>query len=187
MNITKAQVKQKNTYDRKHEVDTINVGTEVLLENTAQKQRKGGKLESAWLGPYIVTRHVGKGLYELSRNGKIIKTKANIARLKVYRKRSLKEMQLPSDDEEADNQVYERDMSSGVKSDSTHEPVSVEEEAPLKKQKFECIRKDKEFHNYVVKFQAISKENLISILTPFISILERIKIGEVNFTIFIVE
>ena len=78
---------------------TINVGTETLLENTAQKQRKGGKLEPTWLGPYIVNRCMGKGLYELSRNGKIVKTRANIARLKVYRKRSLKEMHLPSQDE----------------------------------------------------------------------------------------
>ena len=90
INITKAQVKQKNTYDRKHELVTINRGAEVLLENTAQKQRKGGKLEPAWLEPYIVSRCVGKGLYKLSRNGKIVKTKANIARLKVYKKRSLK-------------------------------------------------------------------------------------------------
>ena len=86
INITKAQEKQKNTYDRKHELVTINRGAEVLLENTAQKQRKGGKLEPAWLGPYIVSRL----LYELSRNGKIVKTKANIARLKVYKKKKLK-------------------------------------------------------------------------------------------------
>ncbi len=68
INITKAQEKQKNTYDRKHEVATINIGTEALLENTAQKQRKGGTLEPTWLGPYIVNRCMGKGLYELSRN-----------------------------------------------------------------------------------------------------------------------
>ena len=33
---------------------------------------------------------MGKGLYELSRNGKIVKTKANIARLKVYKKEASK-------------------------------------------------------------------------------------------------
>ncbi len=87
---------------------TINVGTEVLLENTAQKQRKGGKLEPTWLGPYIVNRCMGKGLYELSRNGKIVKTRANIARLKVYRKRSLQEMHLPSQDEVAENQIIRK-------------------------------------------------------------------------------
>ncbi len=53
---------------------TINVGTEAIPENTAQKQRKGGMFEPTWLGPYIVNRCMGKGLYELSRNGKIVKT-----------------------------------------------------------------------------------------------------------------
>ena len=76
--ITKAQRKQKDTYDRKHPPANTFVGAQVLLENTVQKQRKGGKLESAWLGPYIVSRCVGKGLYELLRNGKVVKTKANI-------------------------------------------------------------------------------------------------------------
>ena len=71
--ITKAQGEQKDTY-RKHQLASINVGEDVLLlENTSQKQRKGGKLEPAWLGQYVVSRCVGKGLYELSRNGKVIK------------------------------------------------------------------------------------------------------------------
>ncbi len=108
INITKAQEKQKNTYERKHEVATINVGTEALPENTAQKQRKGGTLEPTWLGPYIVNRCMSKGLYELSRNGKIVKTRANIARLEVYRKRSLQEMHLPSQDEVAENQIIRK-------------------------------------------------------------------------------
>ncbi len=58
------------------------------MENTAQKQRKGGKLEPVWLGPYTVHRHVGKGLYELSKGGKVVKKKANIARLKSYKTRT---------------------------------------------------------------------------------------------------
>ena len=82
--ITSAQKKQKETYDRKHQPADIVVGTQVL---TAQKQRKGGKLEPAWLGPYTVHRCIGKGLYELSKEGKVVKKKANVARLKVYRKR----------------------------------------------------------------------------------------------------
>ena len=85
--ITSAQKKQKETYDRKHQPGEIAVGTQVLLENTAQKQRKGGKLEPAWLGPYTINRCIGKGLYELSKDGKLVKKKANIARLKIYRKR----------------------------------------------------------------------------------------------------
>ena len=68
----------------------------MLLENTAQKQRKGGKLEPGWLGPYTVNRCVGKGLYQLWRDGKVVKSKANVGRLKEYRKRLL-------DDNEDDN------------------------------------------------------------------------------------
>ena len=54
----------------------------MLLENSAQKQRKGAKLVPAWLGPYIVSRYVGKDLW--ISNGKIVKTKANNGQLKVY-------------------------------------------------------------------------------------------------------
>ncbi len=97
LSITKAQGKQKDTYDRKHQLASINVGEEVLLENTAQKQRKGGKLEPAWLGPYVVSRCVGKGLYELSRNGKVIKKKANIGRLKRYKKSILEKDTIESE------------------------------------------------------------------------------------------
>ncbi len=43
MNILAAQKKQKETYDCKHEAKILPVGTLVLLENTLQKQRKGGK------------------------------------------------------------------------------------------------------------------------------------------------
>ncbi len=38
------------------------------MENTAQKQRKVGKLTDKFLGPYTVNHHVGKGLYELKNN-----------------------------------------------------------------------------------------------------------------------
>jgi len=46
------------------------------------------KLEPAWLGPYTIHRYIGKGLYELSKDAKVVKKKANIARLKIYRKRT---------------------------------------------------------------------------------------------------
>ena len=46
-NISWAQKKQKEAYDRKHHPEDVVVETQVLLENTAQKQRKGGKLEPA--------------------------------------------------------------------------------------------------------------------------------------------
>ena len=52
----------------------------VLLENTAQKQHRG-KLCPAWLGPYTISKHIGKGAYEPT--GVVIRKKANISRLKV--------------------------------------------------------------------------------------------------------
>ena len=63
-NIEEAQEKQKEYYDRKRSPETFADGTEVLVENTAQKQRKGGKLTDKWLGPYIINRHISKGLYK---------------------------------------------------------------------------------------------------------------------------
>ena len=44
VNITKAQKQQKELYDRKHLQKELEVGTKVLFENTAQQQRKGGKM-----------------------------------------------------------------------------------------------------------------------------------------------
>jgi hypothetical protein len=83
-NILNAQKKQKELYDRKHQPKVFPVGAHILLKNTYQKQRKGGKLKPLWLGPYTISRDLGKGLYELSNEaGMVLKTKANIARLKT--------------------------------------------------------------------------------------------------------
>ena len=64
-NIQEAQTKQKEYYNCKHQPEELAVGTKVLPENTAQKQRKGGKLSDKWLGPYIVHKQMGKGVYQL--------------------------------------------------------------------------------------------------------------------------
>ena len=84
-NIHEAQTKQKEYYDRKHQPEELAVGTKVLRENTAQKQRKGGKLSDKWLGPYIVHKQMGKGVYQLKTvSGTVLKQKCNVSRLKVY-------------------------------------------------------------------------------------------------------
>ena len=45
-------------------------------------------MNPVWLGPYTISRHIGKGLYELkSMEGKVLKAKANINRLKIYKRR----------------------------------------------------------------------------------------------------
>ena len=61
-NIQVAQKQQKETYDRKHQPPTFAEGCKVLLENTAQKQRKGGKLDTKWMGPYTINKDIGKSL-----------------------------------------------------------------------------------------------------------------------------
>ena len=60
---------QQETYDRKHLPEEFAPGTEVLIENTAQKQRKGGKLEDPFKGPYnIIHETLGKGIYKVKNN-----------------------------------------------------------------------------------------------------------------------
>ena len=67
---------------KEHEVPILSVGSKVLLENTAQLQRKGGKMDPRWLGPYVVHGYLGKGVYELATpSGKILKKTANVSRL----------------------------------------------------------------------------------------------------------
>ena len=67
----------------------FSIGTEVLVENTADKQRKGGKLNQAWLGPYTISDAIGKGVYELkNKKEDVIRNKVNINRLKLYIRRS---------------------------------------------------------------------------------------------------
>lgn len=61
MNIAKAQKQQKETYDRKHLQKELEVGTKVLLENTAQQQRKGGKMEPLRL---VLTRSIDVSVKE---------------------------------------------------------------------------------------------------------------------------
>ena len=88
-NIIAAQKKQKDTYDAKHLPGELKEGSEVLLENTKQKQQKGGKHDPLWLGPYIINKSIGKGVYQLRQtDGKVMKTTANVNRLKLYVRRS---------------------------------------------------------------------------------------------------
>ena len=63
VNITKAQ--KQETCDRKHLQKDLDVGIKVLLENTAQQQRKDGKMESLRFGPFVINKCLGKGIYEL--------------------------------------------------------------------------------------------------------------------------
>ena len=62
----------------------MEVGMKVLLENTWEKERKGGKLADRWLGPYVINKDCGKGLFELKDvNDVVMKKKSNYSHLKV--------------------------------------------------------------------------------------------------------
>ena len=49
-----AQRKQKETYDSKHIPEELPAETQVMAENTAQKDRKGGKLDDMFKGNYFI-------------------------------------------------------------------------------------------------------------------------------------
>ena len=62
----------------------LKTGTKVLVENTSQKDRKGGKWDCRYKGPYIIQESLGKGIYSLKKiDGTVLKNKFNINRLKV--------------------------------------------------------------------------------------------------------
>ena len=45
-------------------------------------------MEPLWLGPFHINRCLGKGFYELKNmNGEVVKKKANINRLKLYKRK----------------------------------------------------------------------------------------------------
>ena len=48
LNISASQKEQKKQYDRKHQTKQLPIGTMVLVENSHQKQRKGGKMDDCY-------------------------------------------------------------------------------------------------------------------------------------------
>ncbi len=65
-NIEKAQVKQKEQYDRKHhKLEVFNIGSIVLKKDFLRKKRAHGKLDQKWVCPYKITNFLGRELYSL--------------------------------------------------------------------------------------------------------------------------
>lgn len=83
-NITKAQERQKQNYDRRHEPLHYEVGDAVLLRNMENDARKGGKLQQDWSGPYVISKVLPKGLYKLKDGDRKLKRAYNSTRLKIY-------------------------------------------------------------------------------------------------------
>ena len=65
---------------------TFEVGAKMLLKDFNRRKRKGGKLDHKWTGPYIITHHLGKGLYSLKAIDKpeVIVSRVNGVHLKPY-------------------------------------------------------------------------------------------------------
>ena len=66
------------------QIQAIPVGALVLKKNMRRLDRKGGKEEDRWLGPYVVTEVTKKGLYKLEKGGKEMKQTFNRSVLKKY-------------------------------------------------------------------------------------------------------
>ena len=66
------------------------MGDLVLVRNMRNLDRKGGKMDTRWLGPYMITAHVGKGRYKLlnQESGKHLAKMINSSRLKKYIQRN---------------------------------------------------------------------------------------------------
>ena len=65
-NIKVAQQKQKEMYDWKHANPKVyQVSSKVLKKDFERKKRKGGKMDAKFVGPFIITKNLGKSLYAL--------------------------------------------------------------------------------------------------------------------------
>ena len=87
-NIILAQRRQKKVYDTKHSNPCVfQIGALVLKKDFTRKKRKGGKLDSKWVGPYKIVATLGRGLFHLqdvSDPDKMI-ARVNGVHLKEYR------------------------------------------------------------------------------------------------------
>ena len=47
-------------------IQILKPGTMVLLRSSARDERKGGKLQQRWLGPYVIAEFVGEGVHKIT-------------------------------------------------------------------------------------------------------------------------
>ena len=90
--ITKAQLRQKEAYDKRHILSTIyKSGDKVLIKNLRRADRKGGKSSLPWSGPYTIVELFNNNVCSLSSEKGLLKTKQNLCNLKMYLERSEEE------------------------------------------------------------------------------------------------
>ena len=87
-NILAAQKRQKRNFDRRHCGGlTLSVGEKCWVLNKKNDDRKGGKLETRWLGPYeVYDVDYNKSLYIVKdlKTGKVRKRKVPVNQIKKY-------------------------------------------------------------------------------------------------------
>ena len=91
VNIANAQIRQKRNYDKRFESkENFEIGDLVLLENQVNKNRKGGKRQNRFSGPYTILDISKAGNCTLKhKDGAEKKTKHPLAHLKQYNERNL--------------------------------------------------------------------------------------------------
>ena len=63
-NISKAQLKQKKYYDKRHaKPEAFTFGDKVLVKDFRKKKRAGGKLCTRFIGPYVILKKANRGVY----------------------------------------------------------------------------------------------------------------------------
>ena len=91
VNIANAQIWQKRNYDKRFKSnENFEIGDLVLLENQVNKNRKGGKRQNRFSGPYTILDISKAGNCTLKhKEGAVKKTKHPLAHLKQYHERNL--------------------------------------------------------------------------------------------------
>ena len=87
-NISDAQQKQKQQYDKKYGgSNDINTGSIILLSKARNKAKKGGKQDPFWPGPYIVDQVTEKGFCKLRNreSGKMLQKSYSVSLLTLYK------------------------------------------------------------------------------------------------------
>ena len=112
-NIEKAQSRQKKAYDRrKNYVSDININDMVMRKLQKNVQRKGGKLEKNFAGPYKVVAKTVKGNCQLEDiKRKALKTWFPIKQLKKYLKRG----DVGLESETSDDSNVDQEKNTGIK------------------------------------------------------------------------
>ena len=122
-NIEKAQSRQKKAYDRrKNYVSDININYMVMRKLQKNVQRKGGKLEKKFAGPYKVVAKTVKGNCQLEdAKGKVLKTWFPINQLKKYLKRG----DVGLESETSDDSNVDEEKNNGIKVQKDSQDSSV--------------------------------------------------------------